>query len=109
MLPLGRPWSPPKRSGLVRRVLPRWLAWIGLLVGLIALINETMLGSEAAWGFLTGIIWMFTGGIVLALRGTQHIGGAPAGHHRQLTPPQPQPATELLSDWLTRPHRPTSP
>ena len=56
--------------GLVRRVLPRWLAWIGLLVGLIALINETMLGSEAAWGFLTGIIWVFAGGIVLALRGT---------------------------------------
>jgi hypothetical protein len=40
---------------------------------LIALINETMLGSEAAWGFLAGIIWVFAGGIVLALRGTSTV------------------------------------
>ena len=58
---------------LVSRLLPRWLAWIGLLVGLTALANGTMLGSEAAWGFLAGIIWMFTSAIVLALRGTNTV------------------------------------
>jgi hypothetical protein len=68
-------------------MLPRWLAWIGLLVGLIALINETMLGSEAAWGFLTGIIWMFTGGIVLALRGTNTLAGK--GKVRETIPLRP--------------------
>jgi hypothetical protein len=56
--------------GLAGRVLPRWLAWAGLVVALTALVNGTMLGSEAAWGFLLGIIWVFTGGIVLALRGS---------------------------------------
>jgi hypothetical protein len=55
---------------LAGRVLPRWLAWAGLVVALTALVNGTMLGSEAAWGFLLGIIWVFTGGIVLALRGS---------------------------------------
>jgi hypothetical protein len=70
MLPLGVALVASAAVGLVSGVLPRWLAWIGLLVGLTALINGTMLGSETAWGFLIGIIWMFTGGIVLALRGT---------------------------------------
>jgi hypothetical protein len=70
MLPLGAAVVASAAVGLVGRVLPRWLGWIGLLVGLTALINGTMLGSEAAWGFLIGIIWVFTGGIVLALRGT---------------------------------------
>ena len=70
MLPLGIALVASAAVGLIGRVLPRWLAWVGLLVGLTALINGTMLGSEAAWGFLIGIIWVFTGGIVLALRGT---------------------------------------
>ena len=87
--------------GLVRLVLPRWLAWIGLFVGLIALINETMLGSEAAWGFLAGIIWVFAGGIVLALRGTNTVAAGPA--HRP--GPDPEPVGRVPS----RPHRPTSP
>jgi hypothetical protein len=73
MLPLGVALVASAAVGLVQRVLPRWLAWVGLLVGLIALINGTMLGSEAAWGFLIGIIWVFTGGIVLALRGTSTV------------------------------------
>ena len=69
MLPLGIAVVASAAVGLVCCVLPRWLAWVGLVVGLTALINGTMLGSEAAWGFLAGIIWVFTGGIVLALRG----------------------------------------
>ena len=92
MLPLGVALVASAAVGLVRRVLPRWLAWIGLLVGLTALINGTMLGSEAAWGFLIGIIWVFTGGISSRRARHQHNGGAPAGHRRQLTPPQPQPS-----------------
>ena len=70
MLPLGIALVASAAVGLVQRVLPRWLAWIGLLVGLTALINGTMLGSEAAWGFLIGIIWVSTGGVVLAVRAT---------------------------------------
>jgi hypothetical protein len=70
MLPLGVALVASAAVGLIGRVLPRWLAWIGLLVGLTALINGTMLGSEAAWGFLIGIIWVSTGGVVLAVRGT---------------------------------------
>jgi hypothetical protein len=73
MLPLGVAIVASAAVGLVQRVLPRWLAWIGLVVGITALINGTMLGSEAAWGFLTGTIWVFTGGIVLALRGTNTV------------------------------------
>jgi hypothetical protein len=59
--------------GLVRRVLPRWLAWAGLTVGLTALANGTMLGTETAWGFLTGIIWILTCGVVLAIRATHTV------------------------------------
>jgi hypothetical protein len=69
MLPLGVALVASATVGLVCRVLPRWLAWVGLVVGLTALVNGTMLGSETAWGFLLGIIWVFTGGIVLAIRG----------------------------------------
>jgi hypothetical protein len=73
MLPLGIALVASAAVGLVQRGLPRWLAWVGLLVGLTALINGTMLGSEAAWGFLAGIIWVFTSGVVLALRGTSTV------------------------------------
>ena len=70
MLPFGVAVVAAAAVGLVGRVLPRWLAWIGLAVGLTALVNGTMLGSESAWGFLLGIIWVFAGGTVLALRRT---------------------------------------
>ena len=73
MLPLGIAVVASAAVGLVQPGLPRWLAWVGLVVGLTALINGTMLGSEAAWGFLAGIIWVFTGGVVLALRGTSAV------------------------------------
>jgi hypothetical protein len=73
MLPLGVAIVTSAAVGLVRRVLPRWLAWIGLVVGLTALVNGTMLGTEAAWGFLTGIIWIFSCGIVLAIRATRTV------------------------------------
>jgi hypothetical protein len=70
MLPFGVAVVAAAAVGLVGRVLPRWLAWIGLAVGLTALVNGTLLGSETAWGFLLGIIWVVAGGTVLALRGT---------------------------------------
>jgi hypothetical protein len=70
MLPFGVAIVAAAAVGLVGRVLPRWLAWVGLAVGLTALVNGTMLGSETAWGFLLGIIWVVAGGTVLALRRT---------------------------------------
>ena len=70
MLPFGVAVVAAAAVVLVGRVLPRWLAWVGLAVGLTALVNGTMLGSETAWGFLLGIIWVVAGGTVLALRGT---------------------------------------
>jgi hypothetical protein len=30
-----------------------------------------MLGSDSAWGFLLGIVWVLAGGITLALRGAR--------------------------------------
>jgi hypothetical protein len=77
MLPLGAAVVASAAVGLTGRVLPRWLAWIGLVVGLTALVNGTLLGSEAAWGFLIGIIWVFTAGIVFAIRGSAHTVAAP--------------------------------
>ena len=38
---------------------------------------EEALGSETAWGFLLGIIWVFADGMVLALRALP-----PLGHGR---------------------------
>jgi hypothetical protein len=81
MLPLGVALVTSAAVGLVSRVLPRWLAWVGLVVGLTALVNGTLLGSEGAWGFLIGIIWVFTGGTVLAMRGTSTM------RHRSWPPP----------------------
>jgi hypothetical protein len=68
MLPFGVAVVASAAVGLAGRVLPRWLAVAGLVVGLTALVSGTMLGSETAWGFLLGIIWVFTGGIALAMR-----------------------------------------
>jgi hypothetical protein len=73
MLPLGVAIVASAVVGLILRVLPRWLAWAGLTVGLTALVNGTMLGTEAAWGFLTGIIWVLTCGTVLAIRATHTV------------------------------------
>ena len=73
MLPLGVAIVASAAVGLLLRVLPRWLAWVGLAVGLTALVNGTMLGTEAAWGFLTGTIWVFTCGVVLAIRATHTV------------------------------------
>ena len=73
MLPLGVATVASAAVGFINRVLPRWLAWAGLTVGLTALVNGTMLGTEAAWGFLTGIIWIFTCGTVLAIRATRTV------------------------------------
>ena len=70
ILPLGVALTASAAVGLVGRVLPRWLAWTGLAVGLMALANGTMIGSESAWGFLLGIVWVLAGGITLALRRT---------------------------------------
>ena len=73
MLPFGVAVVASAAVGLAGRVLPRWLALAGFVAGLTALVNGTMLGSEAAWGFLLAIIWVFTGGIVLTIRGTSTV------------------------------------
>jgi hypothetical protein len=35
-----------------------------------ALANGTTLGSESAWGFLLGTVWVLVGGVTLAMRRT---------------------------------------
>jgi hypothetical protein len=71
MLPFGTAIVASAAVGLVGRILPRWLTWVGLLVGLTAVVNGTMLGSESAWGFLLGTVWVLAGGITLAARGAK--------------------------------------
>jgi hypothetical protein len=66
MLPFGVAIVASAAVGLIGRILPRWLAWVGLVVGLTAVVNGTMLGSESAWGFLLGTVWVVAGGITLA-------------------------------------------
>ena len=41
-------------------VLPRWLGWVGLVVGIIAL-----LGPGGFLGFFVGPLWMLVGGVLL--------------------------------------------
>ncbi len=71
MLPFGVAIIASAAVGLVARTLPRWLTWIGLIVGLTAVVNGTMLGTESAWGFLLGTLWVLAGGITLAAQGTK--------------------------------------
>ena len=71
MLPFGVAIVASAAVGLIGRILPRWLTWIGLLVGLTAMVNGTMLGSESGWGFLLGTVWVLAGGITLAAQGTK--------------------------------------
>ena len=71
MLPFGVAIVASAAGGLVGRTLARWLTWVGLLVGLTAVVTGTMLGSESAWGFLFGTVWVLAGGIALAAQGTK--------------------------------------
>ena len=71
MLPFGVAILASAAVGLVGRILPRWLTWVGLVVGLTAVVNGTMLGTESAWGFLLGTVWVLAGGVVLAARGVK--------------------------------------
>ena len=71
MLPFGVAIVASAAVGLVGRTLPRWLTWVGLVVGLTAVVNGTMLGTESAWGFLLGTLWVLAGGITLAAQGTK--------------------------------------
>ncbi len=68
MLPFGMALVAAAITGLVGRSLPRWLAGAALVIGLIALVNGTMLGSEMAWGFLLSTVWVLAAGITLATR-----------------------------------------
>jgi hypothetical protein len=77
MLPFGVAIIASAAVGLVGRILPRWLTWVGLLVGLAAVVNGTMLGTESAWGFLLGTVWVLAGGITLAAQGTKTAAPAP--------------------------------
>ena len=82
MLPFGVAIIASAAVGLVARTLPRWLTWIGLVVGLTAVVNGTMLGTESAWGFLLGTLWVLAGGITLQRK-------APRPQRRPNWPPPP--------------------
>lgn len=69
MLPFGTALVAIAIIGLADRVLPRWLAGTALVIGVVAVVNGTMLGSEMAWGFLLSTVWVFAAGITLAVRG----------------------------------------
>jgi hypothetical protein len=71
MLPFGVVLVAAAVAGLSGRALPRWLAVAGLVVGLVALGNGTMIGSESAWGFLLSMVWVFATGVTLAVRGAR--------------------------------------
>ena len=68
MLPFGLVLVSAALAGLTGRALPRWLAGAGLVTGLVALANGTMIGSESAWGFLLSTVWVFVVGVALAVR-----------------------------------------
>ena len=68
MLPFGLALVATGAVGLVGAALPRWLSGAALVIGVIALVNGTMLGSEMAWGFLLSTVWMLAAGITLAVR-----------------------------------------
>jgi hypothetical protein len=68
MLPFGLVLVSAAVAGLAGRALPRWLAGAGLVAGLVALANGTMIGSESAWGFLLSTVWVFAAGVTLAVR-----------------------------------------
>jgi hypothetical protein len=38
------------------------------VIGLVALANGAMIGTEAAWGFLLSIVWVFAAGVTLTVR-----------------------------------------
>ena len=69
MLPFGTALVAIAVIGLIDRVLPRWLAAAALGIGLVAVVNGTMLGTEMAWGFLLSTLWVFVAGTTLAVRG----------------------------------------
>ena len=53
------------------RALPRWLAGAALAVGLLSVVNGTVVGTESAWGFLLSTVWVFVAGVTLAVRGAR--------------------------------------
>jgi hypothetical protein len=71
MLPFGTALVAIAIIGLADRALPRWLAGAALVIGLVALVNGTMIGSEMAWGFLLSTVWLLAAGVTLAVRGTR--------------------------------------
>ena len=71
MLPFGVALVAAAIVGLGGVALPRWLAGGGLAIGLTALVNGTMLGSEMAWGFLLALLWVLVAGITVAVRRPQ--------------------------------------
>lgn len=68
MLPLGVALIAAAAAGLAGRCLPRWLSGTAGIIGVVALVNGTMVGSEAAWGFLLPLLWVFAAGSTLVVR-----------------------------------------
>jgi len=53
-------------SALRSGVLPRWLAWIAVVAGVVC-----MLGPAGFFGFLAGVLWILVASIVLTARARQ--------------------------------------
>ena len=69
MLPFGMALVAAAVAGLAGRALPRWLAAAALVIGLVAVVNGTLLGTEMAWGFLLSTLWVFVAGVTFVVRG----------------------------------------
>lgn len=68
MLPFGVALVAAAVAG---RTLPRWLAGAALVVGLVSVVNGTVVGTESAWGFLLSTVWVFAAGVTLVVRGAR--------------------------------------
>jgi hypothetical protein len=68
MLPFGVALVATAVIGLAGRTLPRWLAGAAAVIGVTAVVNGTMLGSEAAWGFILATVWVLAAGVTLVVR-----------------------------------------
>ena len=64
-------------SALVSRVLPRWLAWSGLVIGVATLVAGTMglldPRSYSPLPFVAGLFWLLATSVILTIRLTRPV------------------------------------